>query len=774
MSRPACMLLLLLAPSAASRAHAQQLREEWVGTAPSCGASPSDCTRRGMDYVRSDKSGDGRGCFTGTKVLCRERRSSASSDMIQVWIGTAPACNASPQDCSRSGLTYIRSHSSGDGASCLTGEKVLCQGPRASYRPQAQGIAADVNQVGQAAASAVQTLRGSMEQGAMVVRDGFARYGCAFIRETAGLGGVVPFQLAAQCGVRQAEGALRALNSPQVQRFLSLVRQPLAAAAVGVRQRMPAIQNAVMSGSFEAVIAAAGLGDILAVVAQDRPAGFGGGNPFDSKPATTSRPFISKNSPEGCATQFDAGQANTAAIGWTVIDASLMVGGSYEFGGVYRLPRGERNGRESMLYHSGTFTMGPVSGGVDTGFSFGFSCGLVPTVGMEKSWGVSVGATPGVGGVSFTLWFEGSFSEGKTARMAGISFTLSVVGGSVEMEFARSCTNFQLPGSRSFGALTADCENAGGNVRAPVFDQTGPSVMNVALRKRTAQATTVLDGVSERAVDGNTSGVWSENSVTHSALGPGNWWMVDLGEEYLIQNIHIYNRTDCCPERLNATVAVTATEGWPSNSVAFSVGINGRNGKEAIQVLSRSGSPVYGRYVYVALTQADYLSLAEVEVLGTASAKANAGTRTAATNVALRKRTVQSTTFSDGVSSRAVDGNTSGAWAQASVTHTEGGGGGGNWWMVDLGGEFLITDIYIYNRTDCCSERLGNSVIAVTGAEGFPITATRFQQELGTPRERIHVPLSTFGNVYGRYVYIYKTDGNYLSLAEVEVVGVPR
>ena len=32
----------------------------WVGTAPFCGGRPSDCTDRGMDYVRSDQYGDGK------------------------------------------------------------------------------------------------------------------------------------------------------------------------------------------------------------------------------------------------------------------------------------------------------------------------------------------------------------------------------------------------------------------------------------------------------------------------------------------------------------------------------------------------------------------------------------------------------------------------------------------------------------------------------------------------------------------------------------------
>jgi hypothetical protein len=43
----------------------------WVGTAPFCGGRPSDCTDRGMDYVRSDQYGDGKECLTGEKVLCQ-------------------------------------------------------------------------------------------------------------------------------------------------------------------------------------------------------------------------------------------------------------------------------------------------------------------------------------------------------------------------------------------------------------------------------------------------------------------------------------------------------------------------------------------------------------------------------------------------------------------------------------------------------------------------------------------------------------------------------
>jgi endonuclease/exonuclease/phosphatase family metal-dependent hydrolase len=48
-------------------------RTEWVGTAPSCTAIPADCEARDMDYLRSDTSGDGAACWSGVKVLCAAR-----------------------------------------------------------------------------------------------------------------------------------------------------------------------------------------------------------------------------------------------------------------------------------------------------------------------------------------------------------------------------------------------------------------------------------------------------------------------------------------------------------------------------------------------------------------------------------------------------------------------------------------------------------------------------------------------------------------------------
>lgn len=56
---------------------------------------------------------------------------------LNVWIGTAPFCCASQEDCDIFGLTYVRSDTSGDGLPCLRGDKVLCAAPKIDLQPAA-------------------------------------------------------------------------------------------------------------------------------------------------------------------------------------------------------------------------------------------------------------------------------------------------------------------------------------------------------------------------------------------------------------------------------------------------------------------------------------------------------------------------------------------------------------------------------------------------------------------------------------------------------------
>jgi putative heme-binding domain-containing protein len=68
---------------------------------------------------------------------------------------------------------------------------------------------------------------------------------------------------------------------------------------------------------------------------------------------------------------------------------------------------------------------------------------------------------------------------------------------------------------------------------------------NVARQGKAKQSSTAYGGAASRAIDGNTSGSYGAGGQTHTAEGSRNpWWEVDLGAEYPIGSIVIYNRTD--------------------------------------------------------------------------------------------------------------------------------------------------------------------------------------------------------------------------------------
>lgn len=73
---------------------------------------------------------------------------------------------------------------------------------------------------------------------------------------------------------------------------------------------------------------------------------------------------------------------------------------------------------------------------------------------------------------------------------------------------------------------------------------------NVAPQGTATQSSTSAGGLAPRAIDGNTNGAHSNHSVTHTALEPNPWWEVQLAAPTPIHQIEIFNRTDCCSERL--------------------------------------------------------------------------------------------------------------------------------------------------------------------------------------------------------------------------------
>ncbi len=132
-------------------------------------------------------------------------------------------------------------------------------------------------------------------------------------------------------------------------------------------------------------------------------------------------------------------------------------------------------------------------------------------------------------------------------------------------------------------------------------------------------------------------------------------------------------------------------------------------------------------------------------------------------NLALGKVTEQYDAIHNGTSSRAVDGNTSGDWKDASITHTS--RVYRPWWQVRLGNEYAIGDIIIWNRTNCCSGRLSNFDVFLYDDDG-ELVLKQYIEDTPSPSIKINV-----GGAVASRVRVKLRGTDYLSLAEVQVFG---
>ncbi|XP_035689640.1 uncharacterized protein LOC118424905 [Branchiostoma floridae] len=77
---------------------------------------------------------------------------------------------------------------------------------------------------------------------------------------------------------------------------------------------------------------------------------------------------------------------------------------------------------------------------------------------------------------------------------------------------------------------------------------------NIALGRTAYQTSRFRNsGPAQRAVDGNTDGDYMSGagSCIHTNRESNPSWWVDLGQSYVVIRVDVFNRQDCCPERLN-------------------------------------------------------------------------------------------------------------------------------------------------------------------------------------------------------------------------------
>jgi F5/8 type C domain len=142
---------------------------------------------------------------------------------------------------------------------------------------------------------------------------------------------------------------------------------------------------------------------------------------------------------------------------------------------------------------------------------------------------------------------------------------------------------------------------------------------NVALGKPATQKSTGYDAPAARAVDGDTNGQFFGGSVTHTAEPESEaWWQVDLGSSRQVDTIDVWNRTDCCSDRLKDFWVLTSDQPITADSLAEA---KATPGVTAVHVAEQAGRPtlvsagVNARYVRIQLASpSNPLSLAEVQV----------------------------------------------------------------------------------------------------------------------------------------------------------------
>lgn len=222
----------------------------------------------------------------------------------------------------------------------------------------------------------------------------------------------------------------------------------------------------------------------------------------------------------------------------------------------------------------------------------------------------------------------------------------------------------------------------------------GPNVAQLGLA---SQSSTGWGGDAARAIDGNANGSFSANSVTHTLVESQPWWQVDLRRARRIGEVILHNRSDCCAERLSDFDVKVSEDLVTWYAVGY------------------AGSPSFplrvpinkiGRYVRVQLRGTNPLSLAEVEVYTTPE------------NLALRRPAQQSSTLTGGDAWRAVDGSTDAVFGNGSVSHTRQiDYTVPAWWEVQLDGVRAISGVVVYNRGDCCIDRLSNYKIHISQAD---------------------------------------------------------
>ncbi len=142
---------------------------------------------------------------------------------------------------------------------------------------------------------------------------------------------------------------------------------------------------------------------------------------------------------------------------------------------------------------------------------------------------------------------------------------------------------------------------------------------NLAIGKTVSQSSTYQnnnDFNAQRAIDGNT------NIFTHTNNDANAWWEIDLGSLSQITNIQVFNRADCCQNRLQRFHVLVSNNAFTSKNLNQTIN---QSGVGNFFTAGEAASPTNininrrGRYVRVQLAGTNFLHIGEVRINGTAN-----------------------------------------------------------------------------------------------------------------------------------------------------------
>jgi hypothetical protein len=295
---------------------------------------------------------------------------------------------------------------------------------------------------------------------------------------------------------------------------------------------------------------------------------------------------------------------------------------------------------------------------------------------------------------------------------------------------------------------------------------------NLALGRPATESSTIGGGSAEQAVEGDFASDSDSNSMAQTDYEHQPWWQVDLGSSETIDSVEIWNRKDCCQDRLRSLYVLVADVPFASSDLIATLAQPGVSAYYIGDQVDRPTVVAIGRtarHVRIQLTDTNYLALAEVAVWH--AAQAGPSDDSPAIDLALGQTAMQSSTIGASGPGNALDGTLKEADRPGPLAHTQWDQTA--WWQVDLGSVQQIGDIDIWNRADCCTNELADFYVFVSD---LPFATTDL---LGTalqsgvtnywvPGDAAR-PTRVAANRSGRYVRLQRARPGYVALAQVQV-----